>query len=73
MGMWSGIMQLARMLFSALLIFLSGVTWDNLGPHYVFIALIALNVLRIPLLMGMPETLGTQYNSKPGNPESQAD
>ena len=57
MGMWSGIMQLARMIFSAVLIYLSGVVWDNFGPHYVFIALIVLNVIRIPLLMSMPETL----------------
>ena len=66
MGMWSGIMQLARMIFSAIIIYLSGVIWDNLGPQYVFIALIALNVLRIPLLMGMPETLGTQYHKESG-------
>jgi MFS family permease len=65
MGMWSGTMQLARMVFSAILIYLSGVIWDNLSPNYVFITLIGLNVIRIPLLIGMPETLGTQYNSEP--------
>jgi MFS family permease len=65
MGMWTGIMLFAQMILSAVLIYLAGVVWDSFGTQYVFIALIAINIIRIPLLISMPETLGTQYNSEP--------
>ena len=71
MGMWSGIIALVRMVFSAILIYLSGVVWDSFGPQYVFIALLVLNFFRIPLLISMPETLGTQF--KNGLEESMAE
>lgn len=57
MGRWTGIMGLFRMLFGAVLVYLSGIIWDNFGPQYVFVAIMAINLIRIPLLFGIPETL----------------
>jgi len=38
--------------------FIAGIIWDTLGPQYVFLTAMALDiVIRLPLLMGMPETL----------------
>ena len=59
MGRWTGILRLFRMVLSAGAVYLAGVIWDNIGPQYVFLTLIGLDlVIRIPLLIGMPETLG---------------
>ena len=34
--------------------------WDKVGPQYVFLGFVALDLLvRLPLLLGMPETLRT--------------
>jgi len=58
MGRWLGIMRFFRMLLTASLALVSGVVWDKLGPHYVFLSFIAIDLLvNIPLLIGMPETL----------------
>jgi hypothetical protein len=41
-----------------LMVFLSGLIWDRIGPHYVFLTYVSLDlVLRAPLLVSMPETL----------------
>ncbi len=46
------------MLLAAGAVYLAGVIWDNIGPQYVFLAVIGLDLLiTIPLLIGMPETL----------------
>jgi len=59
MGRWMGIVRFFRMLFAAGAVYLAGVIWDNIGPQYVFLSVIAFDLLiRIPLLIGMPETLG---------------
>jgi len=59
MGRWLGIIRFFRMLFAAGAAYLAGVIWDNIGPQYVFLIAIGLDLLiRIPLLIGMPETLG---------------
>ncbi|MFH1087220.1 MAG: MFS transporter, partial [Chloroflexota bacterium] len=59
MGRWLGITRFVKMLFNACLAFLSGLIWDRLGPQYVFLTFIALDLfLRMPLLISMPETLG---------------
>ncbi|MFC1943562.1 MFS transporter [Chloroflexota bacterium] len=61
MGRWLGISRFCSMLFSAGSVYLAGVIWDNIGPEYVFLTIIATDILiRIPLLIGMPETLGSQ-------------
>ncbi|MFC1978182.1 MFS transporter, partial [Chloroflexota bacterium] len=61
MGRWLGISRFCSMLFSAGSVYLAGVIWDNIGPEYVFLTIIATDILiRIPLLIGMPETLGSR-------------
>ena len=58
MGRWLGITRFVRMLLNALMALISGIIWDRIGPHYIFLTFIALDfVLRIPLLISMPETL----------------
>jgi len=58
MGRWLGIVRFSRMLFNAPIAVLSGIIWDRIGPQYVFLAFIALDlILRAPLLIRMPETL----------------
>jgi MFS family permease len=58
MGRWLGILDFSKMMFASISVYLGGVIWDNIGPHYVFLVIIATDVLiRIPLLLGMPETL----------------
>ncbi|MEJ2168055.1 MAG: MFS transporter, partial [Desulfobacterales bacterium] len=58
MGRWLGIIRFFRLLLSAGSAYAAGVIWDNLGPQYVFLAAIGLDLfIRIPLLIGMPETL----------------
>ena len=64
MGRWTGIIALFRMLFGAGLVYLSGIIWDSIGPQYVFVVIMAINLIRIPLLMGMPETLGSRVKTK---------
>jgi Na+/melibiose symporter-like transporter len=61
MGRWIGIMRFCRLLLGAGGVYLGGVIWDILGPQYVFLSPIALDLfVRIPLLIGMPETLTLQ-------------
>ena len=58
MGRWLGISIFFRMLLAAGAASLAGVIWDRLGPAYVFLTVIALELLiRMPLLVTMPETL----------------
>jgi hypothetical protein len=46
------------MLISACIAFLCGLIWDKVGPQYIFLAFIALDLIfRVPLLISMPETL----------------
>lgn len=59
MGRWMGVLGLFRGLIAAVAAFLAGAIWDNIGPQYLFLTVIGLDLLiRIPLLVGMPETLG---------------
>ena len=65
MGRWLGINTFCRMLFSAGAVYLAGVIWDSIGPPYVFLTIIATDILiRIPLLIGMPETLGLRVGTE---------
>jgi MFS family permease len=58
MGRWLGIARFFKMLALAAFTFASGLIWDQIGPAYVFLAFIALDILiRMPLLVTMPETL----------------
>ena len=58
MGRWLGIARLVKMLVSACFTALAGIIWDKVGPQFVFLTFVALDlVLRMPLLITMPETL----------------
>jgi MFS family permease len=58
MGRWLGIARFVRMLVNAALTFVSGMVWDRIGPQYVFLLFVGIDlVVRMPLLIRMPETL----------------
>ena len=58
MGRWIGIVSLIRGLFSIPAPILGGLIWDHVGPQYVFMAAIAIDLfLRLPLLASVRETL----------------
>jgi MFS family permease len=58
MGRWLGIARFFRMPLAALMALACGAIWDRIGPQYVFLAFVVLDlVVRIPLMLGMPETL----------------
>ena len=58
MGRWLGISSLFRMLLAACAATVAGLIWDHFGPAYVFVTVIGLElVVRMPLLVSMPETL----------------
>ncbi len=62
MGRWLGITRSFRLLFNAGMAFAAGVIWDKVGPQYVFLTYIALDmVIRMPLLISMPETLKSRF------------
>jgi MFS family permease len=65
MGRWLGITRFCRLLLAAGAAYLAGMIWDNLGPQYVFLSVIGLDLfIRIPLLIGMPETLGLRKTDR---------
>jgi len=65
MGKWLGIMRFFRLSFGTCSAFVAGIIWDNIGPQYVFLTVIGLDLLvRIPLLIGMPETLGLRLGAE---------
>jgi len=65
MGRWLGVMRFFRLLLAAGVAYLAGVIWDHIGPEYVFLIAVGLDILiRIPLLIGMPETLGLKIQEK---------
>lgn len=58
MGRWLGIIRFFELFAAASTAFLAGVIWDNIGPEYLFLTVIGLDLfIRIPLLIKMPETL----------------
>ena len=65
MGRWLGIIRLFRLMLAAVLAYLAGAVWDIIGPQYVFLTAIGLDLfIRIPLLIRMPETLGSQVRTE---------
>jgi MFS family permease len=61
MGRWIGIVGLFRGLLSIPAPTLGGLIWEHIGPQYVFLAAIAVDVLvRLPLLAFTRETLHLQ-------------
>ena len=53
-----GINRFFRMVLSAILALTAGIIWDKIGPQYIFLTFVAVDLLiRLPLLVGIPETL----------------
>jgi MFS family permease len=66
MGRWLGISRFFRMLLAAVAATLAGLIWDTIGPAYVFLVVIGLElVFRMPLLITMPETLHLKNHEEP--------
>ena len=66
MGRWIGIARVVKMLVSATLVLVAGTIWDRVGPEYVFLAFVAIDLgVRLPLLVTMPETLGIRFSPRP--------
>ena len=58
MGRWIGIVSLVRGLMSIPAPLLGGLIWDRVGPHYVFLAAILIDLaVRLPILASIRETL----------------
>jgi len=58
MGRWSGLIGIFTGLVTVPGPLLAGLVWEHLGPVYVFVIPIVLDLaLRLPLLMTIPETL----------------
>ncbi len=58
MGRWSGLLGLFRGLVTIPAPILGGLIWKGLGPAYVFVIPVALDLLlKLPLLTTIPETL----------------
>jgi MFS family permease len=65
MGRWMGITRFCRMLLAAAAAYWAGTLMDTIGQKYVFLFVIALDILiRIPLLMSTPETLGPRTRAE---------
>ena len=58
MGRWVGINRFFKMVLSAIMALSAGVIWDRIGPQYIFILFVGIDLLiRLPLLISIPETL----------------
>jgi MFS family permease len=72
MGRWVGINRFFKMALSALLALSAGIIWDRIGPQYIFLLFVGIDLLiRLPLLISIPETLHTHF--KPGTAEGDSD
>ena len=61
MGKWSGVLGLFGGLVTIPAPVIGGLIWRELGPQYVFLVPLALDLLlRLPLLTTIPETLGSE-------------
>jgi hypothetical protein len=54
------------LLVNAALVLVAGFIWDIVGPEYVFVAFVAIDLaVRVPLLATMPDTLGMRFAAAP--------
>ena len=71
MGRWVGITRFFKMILGACFALMAGIIWDKIGPQYVFVAFLGIDILiRMPLLISVPETLHSQFKpaqEEPGN------
>ena len=51
---------------AAVMTYACGLIWDHAGPQYVFWFIVAFYVIRLPLLIGMPETLTSAEKTRRG-------
>lgn len=65
MGRWIGVLGLCRGLVSVPGPIIGGMIWNQIGPAYVFLIPIAIDLaIRLPLLATMKETLGSQGDTE---------
>ncbi|MCK5380206.1 MAG: hypothetical protein KAJ81_01975, partial [Candidatus Latescibacteria bacterium] len=63
MGRWNGLLGLFAGLVTVPAPLIGGLIWRGLGPVYVFLIPVALDLLvKIPLLTTVPETLHTEHH-----------
>jgi len=56
-----------HMVSSAVLALTAGVVWDTIGPQYIFLSFVAVDLLiRLPLLVSVPETLRVPLETRAG-------
>ena len=68
MGRWIGMVGLFRGLLSIPAPTVGGLIWEQIGPEYVFVAAIAIDVcVRLPLLAFTRETLHLDIDEKSGD------
>jgi MFS family permease len=64
MGRWIGVNRFFKNVMSGTLALMAGVIWDRIGPQYIFLAFMGIDLLiRMPLLISIPETLHTQFRA----------
>ena len=62
LGRWMGLNRFFRMSLAAVSAYAAGAIWDNIGPGYLFIAFIGVDLfIRIPLLISVPETMELEH------------
>jgi len=62
MGRWLGTTRFFKLGVSGCLALAAGIIWDRVGPQYIFIAFVAIDLLiRMPLLISIPETLHVRF------------
>jgi MFS family permease len=70
MGKWIGVTRFFKMIIGAILAFIAGMIWDKIGPQYIFITFVSIELLiRLPLLITVPETLNRQLKSRAVEPK----
>ncbi len=70
MGRWIGLNKLVTAFVVAGMAFISGIIYDQMGPQYVFLLYVAIDiVIRLPLLISMPETLNYKVGQQSADKE----
>ena len=73
MGRWIGINRFFKMLTSAALALCAGIIWDGIGPQYIFLGFVAIDLaVRLPLLISIPETLHAKFRPRSGGEQGNA-
>ena len=57
--------RFVKMALGGVLALTAGIIWDTIGPQYLFILTVVIDlVVRMPLLLSIPETLHSHFESK---------